>query len=152
MSVDKRINCVKCGFIPSYNEKWKIEYSEGCFGYNKTCEWNDDNVQEHLHQECPVCGYTFAVKCNDYEEKAEKTCSTRHEVPVKEGIASPTKTNALEFLKKPSHGKVGVFNKETEQFLHQKKTVSSDTSLPVFPTNVNNTVTPSKCRNCPVEK
>lgn len=64
--LNKNRTCDKCGFIPNYQVKWKLEYVEKCREFS--CGWDDKEILEHLHQECPECGYTLAVPTHDYKE------------------------------------------------------------------------------------
>ena len=68
-TLDTKMECPKCGFRPNYQKDWNLEYKDKCntYGYN-ACKWEDE-VDEHLHQECPTCGYTIPVACEDHESK-----------------------------------------------------------------------------------
>lgn len=95
-TLDRRARCVKCGFYPTLQKEWKLEYKAGCknYGYNKDCDWNNE-VDEHIHQECPECGYAFPVACADHASVAPDKWTTGQTVkPV-----APTPTNVTPIIK-----------------------------------------------------
>lgn len=61
---DSRKQCPKCDFQPTFGKPWIKEYHEKCYGAQ--CSWKED-VEEHLHQKCPECGYFFPVPTMDYK-------------------------------------------------------------------------------------
>ena len=71
-------NCPKCAFTPSYTMKWEYLYKDKCYTATN-CGWDDKEVDEHLHQICPACGYSVAVPCADYDEKKGNTWSVSDE-------------------------------------------------------------------------
>ena len=87
--MEKNKKCDKCGYVPAANVgvNWKFEYKEQCFG--SICDWKDIDVKEHLHQICPICGYSFSLPCSDYElKKGNQWDSTK---PITHITASPAK-------------------------------------------------------------
>ena len=122
---NKDLKCPKCGFTTTYQSKWKLSFEDSCnnFGYNK-CDWDGDNT-EHLHQECPDCGYTLPVACLDSEEVAANTWSTT--TPVQE----------------QTRGSMGMM--KTAPVVTAPATVVRPVT-PIFQSS-----TPVKCRTCPVD-
>jgi len=61
---------------PAFNVKWKLEFKNDCtnIGYNR-CEWDEEN-KEHLHVECPECGYTETAFCEDSDQVVASTWTT----------------------------------------------------------------------------
>lgn len=118
---DKSLKCPKCGFSPTFSIKWKLEFKSECstFGYNK-CEWDDTVSKEHLHQECPDCGYTLPVACLDNDKVAADAWSTTTPVLV----VPPTPIRSI----KPETGYFG-----------------GPSVIPAV-----QPVVPVKCRTCPV--
>jgi len=75
---DLGAGCSKCGFRPivgDTNRKWKLEYKENDY----SCDWEDPDVDEHLHMTCPVCGYEVIMPCKDYESKKNNSWSVEKE-------------------------------------------------------------------------
>ncbi len=63
--LDEKMTCPKCGFRSGYQKDWQVEWKERCYG--TTCDWNDKDVSEHLHQVCPTCGWKRSCATGDYE-------------------------------------------------------------------------------------
>lgn len=139
---NKDSKCPKCGFLPTFQTKWKLEFKDSCsqYGYNK-CDWQDETNNEHLHQECPDCGYTFPVACLDNEAVTANTWSTTAPVAVKPLTG----------------GTMGQLNQETQVMIAQNKVtpiagtryVNGQPVTTVTP--IHQSSTPVKCRTCPVE-
>lgn len=71
-SLDKKMSCPKCGFYPSIQNPWKLEFSDSC--RVNSCDWDDSDVKEHIHQICPECAYVVSVKCLDYDKVKKDIC------------------------------------------------------------------------------
>lgn len=72
--------CPKCGFRPNgFQNKWKLDYTDNC---NNTCPWEDTDVSEHFHANCPECGYELVVPCNDYKEQKGNQWNTTDDAVV----------------------------------------------------------------------
>ncbi len=80
--MNKKESCIKCGFTPQsvIGIDWLFAYKDQC--YSK-CDWKDLGIKEHLHQICPICGFTFSVPCNDYEKVKDGTWDTKTTPKVK---------------------------------------------------------------------
>lgn len=71
--MSEKIVCGKCG--ESF-DKLTIEYKSKCYS-TANCGWSDSDVDEHLHMTCPVCGYTEAEACKDYQERKAEALEKR---------------------------------------------------------------------------
>jgi predicted RNA-binding Zn-ribbon protein involved in translation (DUF1610 family) len=75
--MNRKSICPKCGFTPSktgyHLNKWKIEYKDKC--YKCDAGWKDEEVDEHLHLNCPTCGYEASIPCDDHASVVASTWS-----------------------------------------------------------------------------
>jgi len=60
--------CPKCGFAPTFQKQWSMDYVEEC-SPDSDCVWEDEDVKEHMHMNCPDCGFELVVPCLDYDDK-----------------------------------------------------------------------------------
>lgn len=69
--------CPKCGYKPAFNEGFDVEYKDRCYGHK--CDWDDKDVDEHLHVSCPRCKYMVSQKTSDYDKLKENVWATDEE-------------------------------------------------------------------------
>lgn len=146
--IEKHKTCPKCGFSPSFQAGWDFSYHKECFSYTtSSCDWDDKDVKEHLHQICPECKYTFSVQTKDYDELKGNTWSA---------VAASMPDNSSDKQVAIHNGGMGQINKETQTMmshkLSQPNTIkSASTVVPIKQGYVPSPVIPTKCRTCPVD-
>jgi len=131
--LDTNKKCIKCGYFPSFQKSWILEFNDDCssFGYNR-CDWDDSQTKEHLHVTCPECGYKVNAPCLDMDEVVGGTWSTATELAKTEAVSTvvapvkpPTPYSAPARVETPGY------------------------VAPVTP--VSTPDQPAKCRTCPVD-
>ena len=146
--LNKKEICVKCGFIPTYSKDWKLEFKDDCtnFGYNK-CDWDTDvaGTKEHLHQECPDCGYIIVVPCQDSEAVKANTWSTTGK------ITSPPAAVGKNTVKAEMQPLINACNANAGRGVAQPVTTISPLSQRSTVAPVFKSATPAKCSACPVD-
>jgi hypothetical protein len=133
--LNKKLECVKCGFRPTLQVTWKLSFADNCsnFGYSK-CKWDDSETKEHLHQECPDCGYTIPVPCLDAEAVTANTWNT-----------SATTEQPQ------TRGNMGTMKPEAHSLSVVNKTKQPVTPITQPTTTVYTPPKPAKCGKCPVD-
>lgn len=69
-----KMTCPKCGYDPAKVPLtfWKLTYKQRACYSTSGCTWEDQDVDEHFHVECPMCGCeTFVMPCSDYQKAKE---------------------------------------------------------------------------------
>ena len=155
LKLDQKLNCPKCGFRPTFQVTWKLEYKDECksYSYGSTCDWDSD-VSEHLHQECPACGYMLAVACEDNASVTPDKWTTgttgKPVAPVKPVGRNPVRKEIQPLITACNANRAstrGVVQpaKVTPIVNHATTRQNNYTHAPVTP------VVPVKCRTCPVD-
>jgi len=136
VQLDKKMECVKCGFTPNYNKDWALSFKGECttYGYNK-CDWDDSETKEHLHQECPDCGYSITVPCVDSEVTKAGTWSTTKPV-----VVQPVANGGMGMMKPAVAAVVNNL---------PRKVTPATTVRPATMTFT--PAKPAKCGSCPVD-
>lgn len=146
MKLNEKADCPKCGFKPTFQEKWKVQYKDKCY-VSSTCGWKDSEVDEHLHQECPTCGYTFAVETADYDKLKNKDVWNSAAGSDLGKVTTPPTVNG-------GRGGMGGVKEDVKPLI-ASCTANRSQAAPVQripqPTTVYTPPKPARCRTCPVE-
>ena len=147
--LNKKLDCPKCGFRPTFQVSWKLEYKDECktYAYQNSCTWDSD-VTEHLHQECPDCGYTLPVACEDNETVAPDKWTTGTG-----NVTVPPVSVNKNAVKADNHPMNTACNAHAGRGVTQTAKVTPIINHAQARRNnyVQTPVVPVKCRTCPVD-